>query len=258
MDDKFDKERLFRERRLLLAVSFVLLAHQWLGITVGKSTDTLGLHFQFDDPSKLWSGVWLVWLWTIVCYIQQFYSLKPWTTYPMDRDDEARDRLSDLISLLRVRRAALMHLRADMPKGLRDKRQVAGEGRTETTMPGNQRQLRRHVSVTVSWSGDDLNLATAKAESLEKAMVTAGWEIRGGGVSVEGGKCSFCRVVSVRIVPVREERLTRIGARIWTIVWTSFFSDYIAPFIVGVAPVIIALARTMAASAAHMASHAGR
>src|SRR5271155_1351136 len=91
------KTRLFRERRSLIAVSIVLLAHQLLGITVGNSTDSLGLHFQIADPSRLWWGVWLVWLWTMVCYIQQFYSLKPWTTYPKDRDYETRDRLSDLI-----------------------------------------------------------------------------------------------------------------------------------------------------------------
>jgi mRNA interferase HigB len=59
------RDRFFRERRLLLSVSLVLLAHQLLGITVGKSTDTLGLHFDIEDPSKIWWAVWALWLWTL-------------------------------------------------------------------------------------------------------------------------------------------------------------------------------------------------
>jgi hypothetical protein len=78
-------------------------------------------------------------------------------------------------------------------------------------------------------------------------MVTAGWEIRGGGVSLENGKCAFNKVVDVRIVPVREEWLIRIAARLWTLLWTSFLSDYIAPFIIGVAPLIIALVQAIGA-----------
>jgi hypothetical protein len=166
--DEFEKTRLFRERRSLIAVSIVLLAHQLLGITVGNSTETLGLHFQIADPSRLWWGVWLVWLWTMVCYIQQFYSLKPWETYPKDRDDEARDRLSDLISLTRVRRAALRHLRSDIPNELRAKYQVRGEGRGETTTSAQQRQLRRYVSVTATWCGNEIDLATEKRRAWSK------------------------------------------------------------------------------------------
>jgi hypothetical protein len=245
--DEFEKGRLFRERRSLIAVSIVLLAHQLLGITVGNSTETLGLHFRIADPSRLWWGVWLVWLWTMTCYIQQFYSLKPWTTYPKDRDDEARDRLSDWISLTRVRRAALRHLRADIPWELRAKYQVRGEGRGETTTSGRQRQLRRYVSVTATWCGGDIALATEKAASLEQAMVATGWEIRGGGVGLQDGNCTFNKVVDVRIVPVREEWLIRIAARLWTLLWTSFLSDYIAPFIIGAAPLIIALVQAIGA-----------
>jgi len=243
--DEFEKARLFRERRSLIAVSIVLLAHQLLGITVGNSTETLGLHFQIVDPSRLWWGVWVVWLWTMVCYIQQFYSLKPWTTYPKDRDDEARDRLSDLISLIRVRRAALKHLRSDIPSELRAKYQVKGAGRGETTTPAQQRQLHLYVSVTASWCGSDTALATEKGASLEKAMEATGWQIRGGAVSVEGGECSFNKVVDIRIVPVREERLVRIAARLWTLLCTSFLSDYVAPFIIGATPVIIALVQAI-------------
>ena len=237
--DEFDKTRLFRERRSLIAVSIVLSAHQLLGICVGNSTDSLGLHFQIADPSRLWWGVWLVWFWTIICYIQQFYSLKPWTTYPKDRDDEARDRLSDLISLMRVRRTALKHLRADIPSKLRAKYRVRGEGRGETTTSAQQRQLHLYVSVTASWRGSDTAFATEKGASLEKAMEAMGWQIRGGGISAETGECSFNKIVDVRIVPVRDERLIRIIARLWTLILTSFLSDYIAPLAIGAAPLLV-------------------
>jgi hypothetical protein len=244
--EEFDKTRLFRERRSLITVSIVLLAHQWLGITVGNSTETLGLHFEIADPSRLWWGVWLVWIWTMVCYIQQFYSLKPWTTYPKDRDDEARDRLSDLASLRRVRGAALRHLRKHIPNELRASYQVRGEGRGERTTSSQQRQLLRFVSVTATWSGKDVELATKEAANLEKAMEAAGWEIRGGGVSLQDGKCSLNKVVDVRIVPIREEWPIRIAARLWTLLWTSFLSDYIAPFIIGATPLIVAIVQAVA------------
>ena len=52
--DETLRERFFRERRMLLGVSLVLLAHYCLGITVGKSAETLGLHFEVDNPERLW------------------------------------------------------------------------------------------------------------------------------------------------------------------------------------------------------------
>src|SRR5580658_10127906 len=98
MDDEDElPDRFFRERRLLLGVSIILLAHQLLGITVGKGTETLGLHFDIEDPSRLWWALWAVWTWAIVCYVQQLNALKPRTKYPKDRDEEARVWLSDRI-----------------------------------------------------------------------------------------------------------------------------------------------------------------
>jgi hypothetical protein len=79
------RERYFRERRLLLAVSVVLLARQLLGIDVGQSADTLGLHFEIKEPERLWWAVWALWLWSLVCCFQQLNSLRPYIHFPVDR-----------------------------------------------------------------------------------------------------------------------------------------------------------------------------
>lgn len=50
-------ERLFRERRLLLGVGVVLLAHQLLGITVGKGAETLELPDFFGGLLVIGGGI---------------------------------------------------------------------------------------------------------------------------------------------------------------------------------------------------------
>jgi hypothetical protein len=83
------RERLFKSRRLLLAVSVVLLAHYALGIQVASDADSLGLKFQLPDVQKVWVGVWLVWTWALMVYLQHCHEFK-FDDFPRERLENAR------------------------------------------------------------------------------------------------------------------------------------------------------------------------
>jgi hypothetical protein len=242
------RERFFRERRLLLGISVVLLAHQLLGITIDKSAETLGLRFQIDDPAKIWWAVWAVWLWTAICAVQQLNSITIRSEYPKDRTEEIRGRLSDWIAVRRVRKDAMKHLRQSLPRALKPKFTTAFVEHKKADKPQGQLVLYACVTVIAQWQCDDANGAAEKAATLDEAMKAAGWEIAGGSVGHEGGKCNFSRTVNVRVVPIREERMVRLASVTWTVVSTSFVTDYIAPLIIAVAPVMIAIGQAIARS----------
>ncbi|MDA8350775.1 MAG: hypothetical protein M0038_18610, partial [Pseudomonadota bacterium] len=189
MSDNDAENRFFRERRLLLGVSVVLLAHQLLGITVGNSAETLGLRFEIGDPSRIWWAVWLIWLWTAICVVQQLNSIRPRTVYPKERYDETRDRLSDWIAVHRVRRTAVQHLREIVPRKLNPVFEVLFPERKKVDAPGGQLHEFTCVSVIARWRCDAANIAAEKAGVFEAAMKQAEWEISGRSDGFEGGKC---------------------------------------------------------------------
>ena len=248
MSDDNLRERFFRERRLLLGVSVVLLAHQVLGITVDKSAETLGLRFQIDDPGKIWWAVWAVWLWTAICAVQKLNSIKLRSEYPNDRGDEIRGSLSDWIAVRRVRKDALNHLRKSFPRALKPKFAVTFVEHEKADKPQGQLVLYACVTVLAQWQCDDTNEATAKAAALDEALKSAGWEVAGGSVGHEGGRCHFSRTVNVPVVPIREERIVQVASIAWTVVSTSFVTDYVAPLIIAMAPVMIAIGQAIARS----------
>jgi hypothetical protein len=55
------RERLFKSRRLLLLMSFILLAHYALGIEIKSDAESFGLRFEFASVERVWVGVWIVW-----------------------------------------------------------------------------------------------------------------------------------------------------------------------------------------------------
>lgn len=246
MSDNDTQERFFRERRLLLGISVVLLAHQLLGITVGSNAETLGLRFEIADPSKIWWAVWAIWLWTAICVIQQLNSIRPRSVYPEDRNEETRDRLSDRIAVRRVRRAAMKHLRSTVPRKLSPKFEVAFAVRSRADAPGGQLREYTCVNVAARWRCGDPNTAAEKAATFEAAMKEAGWEISGGSAGFEGGECNFSRPVNVRIVPIRDEQWVRVAATAWTLLSTSFITDYLAPLGIAAAPIIVAACQAAA------------
>jgi hypothetical protein len=248
-EDDEPADRFFRERRLLLGVSVILLAHQLLGISVGKSADTLGLHFDIEDPSKLWLALWAMWAWAIVCYAQQLNSLKPWSKYPKERDDEIRSWLSDHAVFLSVRRRALRHLRDSIPAEWNPRFEVMLDGRREVNTAGQQRILYAAIRVTAKCSSNGGDLLDAKAKAFDTEMEAAGWRVPGGGISREGELSEFHREVNVRIVPVEGKLGIRMAACIWTMLSTPFLTDYFAPLVVGIVPLIIAVIGLVVASA---------
>ena len=239
MSDNDTHDRFFRERRLLLGVSVVLLAHQLLGITVGNSAETLGLRFEIGDPSRIWWAVWAIWLWTAVCVVQQLNSIRPRTVYPKDRNEETRDRLSDWIAVRRVRRVAMKHLRATVPRRLNPKFEVVFAERKKVDAPSGQLHEFTCVSVTARWPCDAASISAEKSGAFEAAMKQAGWKISGGSDGFEGGECRFGKTVDVQIVPIRDERLIRSAASTWTLLSTSFVTDYFAPLVIAVAPLVV-------------------
>ena len=247
MSDNDLRDRFFRERRLLLGVSVVLLAHQLLGITVERSAETLGLRFDIEDPSKIWWAVWAVWLWTAVCVVQQLNSIKLRSEYPKNRDDEIRDRLSDWAVTRMVRRAAMKHLRVNVPRQMKPTFEVTYVGRSESTGPQQERFVYTGVSIAARWQCNDGNAAAAKAAELDKAMEARGWQSpTSGSVGIEGVECTFSRTVRVRVVPIRDEWLIRSTATTWTVLSTSFATDYVMPLIIGAAPMMIAMGHGIA------------
>ncbi len=240
MNDNDTKSRFFRERRLLLGVSMVLLAHQLLGITVGNSAETLGVRFEIADPSKIWWAVWAVWLWTAVCVAQQLNSIRPWTVYPKNRNEETRNRLSDWIAVCRVRKAALKHLRATVTRKLNPKFEVVFAERKKVDAPDGQLHEFTCVRVTARWQCDAASISAEKAGAFEAAMKQAGWKISGGSDGFEEDACRFSKTVDVRIVPIQDEQLIRWTASTWTLLSTSFVTDYFAPLVIAVAPLVVA------------------
>jgi hypothetical protein len=229
----------------------VLLAHQLLGITVGDSAQTLGLRFEIGDPSKIWWVVWAIWLWTAVCVVQQLNSIRPRAVYPKDRNDETRDRLSDRIAVRRVRRAAMTHLRATVPRKLGPRFEVVFVERKLADASDEQLHGYACISVTARWHCDAANMPAEKAVAFEAAMKQTGWEISRGSDGFEGGECKFSKTVDVRIVPIRDERLVRWTAFSWTLLSTSFATDYLAPLVIAAAPLAVAAYEAVIRCAAH-------
>ena len=89
-------------------------------------------------------------------------------------------------------------------------------------------------------------MAAEKAAAFEQAMKMAGWDISRGSDGFEGGKCTFSKIVNVRIVPISDEKLIRIASTAWTVLSTSFITDYVVPLLIGAAPVVIVVGQTIA------------
>jgi hypothetical protein len=87
------RERLFKTRRLLLGISVVLLAHYALGIQIKSDAESLGLRFELPDVQRVWIGVWVVWTWAFVTYLQYCHELQ-FDDYPNDRLENAKFRVA--------------------------------------------------------------------------------------------------------------------------------------------------------------------
>jgi hypothetical protein len=71
MTDGIDRGSLFRQRRLLLATTFALVAFHYLRATLAQQISTSVVEFKYD-ASRLEVGValWVTWVWALVRYSQ--------------------------------------------------------------------------------------------------------------------------------------------------------------------------------------------
>lgn len=245
MSDDDLRVRFFRERRLLLGVSVVLLAHQLLGITVGKGADTLGLHFEIADPAKIWWAVWAVWLWTAISAFQQLNSIGLTKEYPHDLDRETRSGLSDWVAVRKTRKVAKPRLRSLLSRESELEFSVTFAGRHGGTSSGREFVYTR-VRVMAQWQCDAANEAALKATAFEREMETAACHCVGGSSEFDHGTCRFERLVDVNVLPIRNRPLIRFTATSWTALSTSFATDYVLPFIIAGTPIVVAIVQVIA------------
>lgn len=238
-DDKASlRDRFFKDRRLLLALSVVLLAHLCFGISVERSADTLGLRFEIADPSKIWWMVWAAWLWTVVCYLQKLNSMRLlMPIYPESQAKEVRGAIADKVATCLVKRVALKHLRKQIP--WRGRRLAVSHLGREDAEEGGQRELYTFVSVSAVWGGDDPNDAARQDADLQQVLKAHGWKSGVGSSGYEFSHCRFTRIIRVRFVPITDRQWVQNISRIWICLSTSFATDYLVPLLIGISPFVV-------------------
>jgi hypothetical protein len=235
------RDRYFRERRLLLGISAVLLAHQFLGISVASSADSLGLHFEIQDPQRLWWAVWALWLWSFISCVQQRNSLKPYLRFP-------RDRLAKTYETLQLRFARLKIFLAVRASFIR---QVKSENRIKYFV-GIAKLRTLNIShaggrmTTEKYPQSQIELQWCRAPENPRAVRLVddtsagdGWIVQtsSDGIVEDGERRYHRGSIST---PWLKSRWLASAAVAWTWISTSYFADYVAPALVGVAPVVVA------------------
>ncbi len=96
------RDGLRKERRLLIIVSLVFLAHLLFGLTVDRSAETLGFKFEVRDPQDVWIFVGAIWLWALLRYSLYFHD---YVDEDMRTDLKRREfRVHEWVAVRRVRR----------------------------------------------------------------------------------------------------------------------------------------------------------
>jgi hypothetical protein len=232
--DETLRERFFRERRMLLGVSLVLLAHYCLGITVGKSAETLGLHFEVDNPERLWLAVWLLWGWGMFCYAVQLNSLRPQIKFPIDTRTTTYDALCRRFVNWQVRRRALASFQRQV--GQAQPLQFLIETPTKKTVDQEMVWMTR---VSFYWQGAPDNPAAVRV--IDDTAAAGGWFVEhAGDARARDSTRGRSGAVAVRMQWIERQRWIWWLAEIWTWLSTSFATDYLAPLAIGFLPVFIA------------------
>jgi hypothetical protein len=198
------RDGLRKERRLLIIVSLVFLAHLLFGLTVDRSAETLGFRFEVRDPEDVWLFVGAVWLWALLRYWLYFHD---YNDADMAIDLKRREyRAHEWIVIRRIRRIKEPEEILGHKPNRRSKIEV---DLGEAPKPGfNQRLIyeRAHVSV-----------ATPDAK---------------------GGARSSGSTMPQAFGPI-EVRLLRCFAWMHLFVTTRYGTEYFVPFILGAAPALV-------------------
>ena len=250
------KARFFRERRLLLALSLILLAHQLLGITVGKAADAVGLHFEVDKPERLFIAVWVMWTWTFICYAQQLSTLKLVALFPRSRYDEFLQARVNRIAVRRVHVEALARYREEIPRRLRRGLSVVAGGRMGIAPSGEKAREYLNVEVSRDWRNPPSPTPPLVVSPLAQkgSSRTAGWGAGRHGDSKRGDDCSATDTVHVPIDELPTNSWVKIAATLRTCISTSFVTDFIAPIVVGLAPLVVVISQNVVA---YLVKHCG-
>jgi hypothetical protein len=142
------RERLFKTRRLLLLMSFILLAHYALGIQIKSDAESLGLRFEFAKVERVWVGVWVVWTWAVVTYLQYCHELG-FDDFPKEHFQDAQFRILSWID----RRQMLKDAETKGIQGRKGKPKNLVFTRGPMVTIGSK--LRQAYSVEVNWNGND-------------------------------------------------------------------------------------------------------
>jgi hypothetical protein len=244
------RDRYFRERRLLLGISVILLARQFLGVEVGRSADTLGLHFEIQDPERLWWAVWALWFWSFVCCIQQLNSLRPYIHFPIDRRTRTYNALRRRWARIRI----LWAVRASFHRQVQRENRV----RYSVSMPGMEMHPRAKAT-----PAEQIEYAEAQVEVRwlsiperprdvalvdDTAVGDDDWIVRSSGDGLSnatpGGQHGPAEERYHRgtaaIPQPRRSHWSWAAAQVWTWATTSFLTDYVAPALIGLAPLVTA------------------
>jgi hypothetical protein len=250
LDDAFReliRGQLQRERRLLLAISLVLLAHQILGIKVSSSAESFGLHFDVANPERLWTAVWAVWLWATLRYAQLLNSFGPLSDFPVAREAETRERLYGWIAMRSVRKEARAIFNKEVKRAARVGIVITKVGQRRLTLGSETRDVFVTFNVVRTLrhefgSHDRPKLSHIPPDSNESHKML-GWRRTGGGESLREKQGFYEVIDSVEISVASLERSLwlRLLAGAWTVLTTSFGTEYYAPLLIGLSPAIIFL-----------------
>jgi hypothetical protein len=243
--------QLQRERRILLAVSFVLLAHQILGIEVNNSAESLGLRFDVANPARLWVGVWVIWGWAIIRYAQLLYSFRPGEEFPRNRYFLTLHAICDWIIVRRVHREAKAVFQ-DVPRVSRIGLSILKLGRWDPIVTPTSRYARvksRNPGVAITWlqlnivrtlrydpSQPRPKLAQIGEEPRTRDDI-CDWERTGGSESIQENEGKHAVTDSIEVpLSIEWSWWPRVAARTWAVVMTSYGTEHYVPLVIGLAP----------------------
>jgi hypothetical protein len=240
------RERLFKERRLLLGVSVFLLAHLWLGLRVDQSNQSLGflgLRFVAANPDALWWVAWTIWLWSFLSYLQLFNSMRAMRFYPSDRMLETYHYLAGRAAMNHVWRIVRRRYHS-IPRALRRgiSRRYVGIQFDEDIGPYEEAATPYFNAIfATTWKN-----ITGKTELEDIPDIPkkddSEYTWYGGRQHLKRREDGHIEVRDIINTSISYDfRGARLAAHVWTTVSTSFGLDYLLPLAIAAAPLVVSL-----------------
>jgi hypothetical protein len=198
------RDGLRKERRLLIIVSLVFLAHLLFSLNVDRSAETLGFKFEVRDPEDVWKFVAAIWAWALLRYCLYFHD---YVDEEMLIDVKKREyRAHGWIATRRLGRIA------------------ATEG-----LHGRKPNRRSIVEVDLGEEPKPGRKGTLRYETAHVTIVTP---------NDAGGADSGGSVIPQKFGPT-EVRFVRGYAWMHLMVTTRYGTEYFVPFVLGITPAVV-------------------